>query len=77
MDESLFRKHLVKIKQHKNNKEEVLMMIKESVGIELDESMITISKKEITFSVSSTIKQLLYQKNVIPILKEKGYSIKN
>lgn len=77
MDESLFRKHLVKINQHKNNKEEVIEMIKEYAGIELDESMITISKKEITFSVSSTIKQLLHQKNVVPLLKEKGYSIKN
>jgi hypothetical protein len=38
--------------------------------------MITISKKIVTFTVSSVIKQKLHQKNINKILEDKGYVIK-
>lgn len=76
MDESLFIKHLVNIKKQKNNKEEVILYIKEKTGIELSESMITLSKKEVTLHLSSVVKQKLFQKNIEELLKEKGYRLK-
>lgn len=76
MDESFFVKYAIQIKKQKNSKEEVLLFIKERTGIELQEEMITISKKQITFTVSSIVKQRLYQKNVNSLLEEKGYIVK-
>lgn len=77
MDESLFIKHLVQIKKQKNSKEEVINYIKEKTGIELEELNITVSKKQITFNISSTIKQKLHQKNINKVLEEKGYLVKS
>ncbi|MBP6948470.1 MAG: hypothetical protein KBC41_01275 [Candidatus Pacebacteria bacterium] len=76
MDESFFLKYSLQIKKQKDSKEEVLLLIKEKTGILLDDSMITLLKKNITFSVSSVIKQKLFQKDVSGILKENGYTIK-
>ena len=76
MDESLFKKHLINIKKQKNNKEEIVLFIKDHIGIEIDESMFTISKKEITFNLSSVIKHKLFQKNIEELLKQKGYTLK-
>lgn len=77
MDESLFIKHLIQIKKQKNSKEELLAYIKEKTGIELIENEITVSKKQITFTVSSVVKQKLHQKNIINVLEERGYIIKS
>ncbi len=74
MDESLFVKHLIQIKKQKNSKEEVINYIKEKTGIDLNDNMITISKKEVIFIVSSVLKQKLHQKNISEVLKDKGYS---
>ncbi len=76
MDESFFVKYAIQIKKQKNSKEEVLLFIKERTGIELQEEMITISKKQLTFTVSSIVKQRLHQKNVNSLLEEKGYTVK-
>lgn len=76
MDESLFVKHFLQIKKQKNTKEEVLVCIKEKTGIELQEEMITVSKKQVVFQISSVIKQKLFQKNITKILEEKGYTTK-
>ncbi len=73
MDESLFIKHLIQIKKQKNSKEEILNYIKEKTNIELTDEMITVSKKQITFTISSVIKQKLHQKNITKVLEEKGY----
>lgn len=76
MDESLFVKHLIQIKKQKTAKEEILTYIKEQTGIELQETMIALVKKNITFHVSSVTKQKLHQKNIAKILMEKGYLTK-
>lgn len=76
MDEALFKKHLTNIKKQKNNKEEIVLFIKEKIGIDIDESTFTISKKEITFNLSSVIKHKLFQNNLEELLKQKGYSLK-
>ncbi len=77
MDESLFVKHLIQIKKQKNSKEEVINYIKEKTGIELSGEMINISKKQISFTISSVLKQKLHQNNIIKILEEKGYVVKS
>ncbi len=74
MDESLFVKHLIQIKKQKNSKEEIINYIKENTGIELSGEMITILKKQISFNVSSVVKQKLHQNNINKVLEEKGYS---
>ena len=76
MDESFFTKHLIEIKRRKNNKEEILLHIKEKTGIELDEDMFSLSKKDITLHVSSVMKQKLHQKNITSVLQEKGFTLK-
>lgn len=76
MDENLFLKHLVNINKRKNNKEEIILYIKENTGVELDESTITLSKKIVTLHTSSVVKQRLFQKNITEILKQKGYTLK-
>jgi hypothetical protein len=76
MDESLFKKHLTHIKHQKNKKEEIISYIKEHIKIELNETDFILSKKEITFNLSSVIRQKLFQKNIEGLLKEKGYTIK-
>lgn len=73
MDESLFIKHALQIRKQKNSKDEIITFIKERTGIEIHEEMFSVSKKQVTFSVSSVIKQKLFQKNIIKILEEKGY----
>ncbi|MCF7843969.1 glycogen/starch/alpha-glucan phosphorylase [Candidatus Gracilibacteria bacterium] len=74
MDESLFIKHALQIRKQKNSKEELINYIKDKTGIELEENMITSTKKVVTFTVSSVLKQKLHQKNISKVLEEKGYS---
>jgi hypothetical protein len=76
MEESLFSKHILQIKKQKNKKEEVINFIKEKTGIFLQSEDITITKKNITFSTSSVVKQKLHQKNIQTILLEHGYTSK-
>ena len=76
MDESLFIKHAIQIRKQKNSKEEIISYIKEKIGVELQEEMFSVSKKEVTFSTSSVIKQKLFQKNIVKVLEEKGYITK-
>lgn len=76
MDESLFLKHFLQIKKQKDSKDEVLSYIQEKTDIVLQNEMISVSKKQITFQVSSVIKQKLFQKNINKILEEKGYVVR-
>lgn len=74
MEESFFVKYAIQIKKQKNSKEEVICYIKEKTGIELEEGMITVSKKQILFQISSVMQQKLFQKNITKILEENGYT---
>lgn len=74
MDDSLFIKYAIQIKKQKNSKDEIISYIKEKIRIELQEEMITVSKKQIVFQVSSVMKQKLFQKGIVKILEEKGYT---
>lgn len=75
MDESFFLKYSLQIKKQKDTKEEVLFLIKEKTGILLEDHMITLLKKNITFTVSSVIKQKLFQKGVVDFLQSNGYTV--
>lgn len=74
MDESFFVKYAIQIQQQKNSKEEILDYIKEKTGIILQEDMIQVVKKQISFTVSSGMKQKLFQRDITSVLKEKGYT---
>jgi hypothetical protein len=76
MDEFLFKKHIVNINRQKNKKEEIILLIKENIGIVLVENSFTISKKEISFNLSSVIRQKLFQNDIESLLKKKGYILK-
>ena len=76
MDESFFVKYAIQIKKQKNSKEEVILHIKEKTGIELQKEMFTITKKQIAFTITSVMKQKLFQKDIIKVLEEKGYTIR-
>lgn len=76
MDISLFNKHLKQVKKQKDDKEEIISIVKEGSGIILSQESITVSKKEIKLNTTSTIKQKLFQKNIKDILKLKGFSLK-
>ena len=77
MDESLFVKHFLQIKRQKDSKEELRNYIKEKTGIELEEGMVEVSKKKVTLHLSSVVKQKLHQKNIVEVLKEKGYECRS
>lgn len=76
MDESFFVKYALQIKKQKNSKEEIISLIQNSTGIELHDDMFTLTKKQIIFHVSSILKQKLFQKNIVKVLEEKGYTCK-
>lgn len=76
MDESLFVKHFLQIKKQKDSKEEIISFLEEKIGISCSQSEFTISKKEITFQISSVKKAKLLQKKVKELLEEKGYKVR-
>lgn len=76
MDEGLFKKHLINIKKRENSKDEILIYIKEKTGVILEKKEIVVSKNKITLNISSVVKQKLFQKNIIILLKEIGYILK-
>jgi hypothetical protein len=76
MDQGLFTKHILRIQQQQDSKQEVLDYIKITTGVTLTNTEITITKKTIHFSVSSVKRGLLIQKNIKNILLEKGYFLK-
>lgn len=76
MEEALFTKHLIEIKKQKNNKKEVILIVKEKTGIVLKEKEVFLSKKEVVFHVSSVKRSKITQKRIIEILKQEGYVLK-
>lgn len=76
MDEGLFLKHIRKLKEVLSDKQEVITCIQEATGITLQESEITLSKKEVGIHTSSVKRNSLIQKNYIQVLKEKGFTVK-
>jgi len=76
MDPSLFNKHLQHIQTHIDSKKELILYIQERTGIALNYKALTLSKKEVTFHLSSALKQKMFQKNITAILKEKGFNMK-
>lgn len=76
MDQGLFKKHIINLQKIKDEKQEVLILIKEISGIELQENEVLVSKKNITLQISSVKRSFLLQKKVKELLKEKGYETK-
>ncbi len=76
MDESFFKKYAKQLEIHKSDKQEIIDIVKDISGIVLPEEMFSLSKKQITFHISSVVKQRLFQKKVIEGLEEKGYMVR-
>lgn len=73
MDGNLFKKYELRIKKNKKEKEDIVVLIKDTIGVNLEEKEITIKGKKITIQTSSTKRTLLITRNIKNILKEKGY----
>lgn len=76
MNEGLFEKYSKVLKEKCKEKEEVITLLKEVIGIIFKEEELVIQKKTISFQISSVKKNILIQKNIKNKLKEKGYNIK-
>lgn len=76
MDEGLFKKHILRIQVHKEGKDEVLKLLEEKTGIVFLDEECVVSKKTVTFIVTSVQKNFLHSKKVDLFLKEKGYTVK-
>lgn len=76
MDEGLFKKHILRIQVHKEGKDEVLKLLEEKTGIIFSDKECIVSKKTITFTISSVQRNFLHSKKIDLFLKEKGYTIK-
>jgi hypothetical protein len=76
MDEGLFKKYSVSIKNQQDSKKEIIEYIKEKTGVVLTSEEVSLSKKEITVFTTSVKKSRLSQKNIKALLEEKGYRLK-
>ncbi len=76
MDTSLFAKYSTQIKNNQQEKKDLLTHIQTTIGISLQENEITIKEKNVSFNVSSVLRNILVQKNIQNILIEKGYTNK-
>lgn len=74
MDEGLFAKHLRALRTHDKEKESIIVHIKNTTGITLESGDFTLTKKIISFSVSSTKKAALIKRGIDAALLEKGYT---
>ena len=75
MDQSLFKKHTNSLENRKNNKQEIISYIEQQTGVLLEEKNISISKKTITFHISSVVKQKLFQNKIEKLLLVKGFTL--
>lgn len=76
MNEGLFEKYKKVLTQKSNEKQEVISLLQEILGIVFKEDEIVIEKKSISFHTSSVKKSILLKKNIQTKLEEKGYRIK-
>lgn len=72
MDQGLFSKHIRNILERNSKKKELIQFLLEKTGVCLDESEIIISKKDISFSVSSVKKSILLKKGLADLVESKG-----
>lgn len=75
MDQGLFAKYIHSILVHTNTKQKIATFLLEKTGVVVEESEITIIKKNITLSISSVKKTILIQKRSKDILQTIGYTL--
>lgn len=76
MNEGLFDKYKKVIIKKNKEKKEVIILLKELLGIDFKEEEVEIEKKKISFKISSVKKNIIIQKNIQTKLEDMGYSIK-
>jgi hypothetical protein len=75
MDEGLFRRHLTSLSKRESEKKRISDCVLNATGILLEDNEFSLSKKEVTLSLSSVKKSKLFQKGIVGILKEEGYTL--
>lgn len=73
MNEGLFEKYGKVLQQKKSEKEELVIFIKETTGIDFNEEEIVIQKKSVVFHTTSVKKTILHSKKIRDFFIEKGY----
>lgn len=75
MDQGLFTKHIKNILERDALKQKVMLLLLETTGIELDDSEITLSKKNVSISTSSVKRSILLKKGLKDILQSNGFNL--
>ena len=76
MDTKLFEKYIHIVTKKNKDKEKVLSLALEKCNISLHEEILEIKGKNITFLVSSTIKNIYKMKGLFSLLEENGYTVR-
>lgn len=75
MEEGLFTKHLLALKQRSDSKEKIIAAVFEKTGVQIEKEELTVSKKQVKLSLSSVKRSILFQKGIQEILQSLGYSL--
>lgn len=76
MDTKLFEKYIHIVTKKNKDKENILSIALEKCEITLEENRLEIKGKEITFLVSSTMKNKYKMKGLFSLLEENGYRVR-
>lgn len=77
MNEGLFKKHIQQLLAYTDTKKKISLFLEEKTGIHIEDSEITVSRKNITLSTSSVKKAALLQKGSKEALQSIGYILNN
>jgi hypothetical protein len=75
MDEGLFVKHLRSLKVRTDNKKEIISLIKEYSGIDIEDEEIILKGKKCSLRVSSVKRSSLVRSKIQENLSKKGYVV--
>jgi hypothetical protein len=77
MDSSLFRKIEALVNLKKEEKKEVVELLRKEIDDRITEEQVEIKGKKVQLFLSSIQKQIFLKKDGYKKLKEKGYELKN
>lgn len=74
MDQGLFTKHLKNILERDIAKQKIITLLFEKTGVQLEESELSLSKKNISLSTSSVKRSILLKKGMKELLQDNGFT---
>lgn len=75
MDDSLFRKYKTTLEKNKSDKKIIIDTVFEATNILLSEEEIVLSKKQVSFSISSAKRAKFHQARIESLLQDLGYKV--